>query len=138
LENDRLNAAAPLPLEFPRGVQWQALGKSGGATMESQYLEIAKFDAWAEADIFRGRLAAQGIAAVLIGPNTSSTLGMYMGVASKVSVMVPKNSAARAQKILAEDETARTAEPEKAYRSSAPATPTRVSPPRAKKKSVKK
>ena len=106
--------------------------------MENQYMEIAKFDAWAEADIFRGRLVAQGIAAVLIGPNTSSTLGMYMGVASKVSVMVPKNSAERAKKILAEDESPRAEEQKKVYRSAAPNTPTRVPSRRGKKKIAKR
>jgi hypothetical protein len=115
-----------------------APGKSGGAKMEKQYLEIAKFDAWAEADIFRGRLAAQGIVAVLIGPNTSSTLGMYMGVASKVSVMVPKNSAERAQIILLEDGSPTAVESGKAYRSAAPNTPTRVPSRRGKKKIAKK
>lgn len=70
--------------------------------MESGYVEIAKFDAWAEADIVRCRLEALGITAVLLGPNTSSTFGMYMGVASKVSLMVPEKSAERAKKILKE------------------------------------
>jgi hypothetical protein len=70
--------------------------------MKSTYVEVATFDAWAEADIVRCQLVAQGIDAVLIGPNTSSTLGMYMGVASKVTVMVPKDSAELAKKILAE------------------------------------
>ncbi len=106
--------------------------------MENQYMEIAKFDAWAEADIFRGRLAAQGIAAVLIGPNTSSTLGMYMGVASKVSVMVPKNSAERAQKILAEDQSPRAEEQKKVPRSTAPNAPTRLPSRRGKISTAKK
>ena len=106
--------------------------------MEKQYIEIAKFDAWAEADIFRGQLAAQGITAVLIGPNTSSTLGMYMGVASKVSVMVPKDSAERAQKILAQDDFPRVTEPKKGYQSSAPNTPAREPARRGKKTAAKK
>ena len=100
--------------------------------MDKQFVEIAKFDAWAEADIFRSRLAAQGISAVLMGPNTSSTLGMYMGVASKVSVLVPKGSAERAEKILLEDAPAPTAGLKKGIRSSAPRTPIRL-PPRSGK-----
>jgi len=97
-----------------------------GGGMKPSYVEVAKFDAWAEADIFRCRLEAQGISAVLLGPNTSSTLGMYMGVASKVSVMVPEASAERAEKILLEGSASRSVEAEKGYRSSPP-TPTRLS-----------
>jgi hypothetical protein len=73
-----------------------------GNAKKPPYVEAATFDAWAEADIVRCQLVAQGIDAVLIGPNTSSTLGMYMGAASKVTVMVPEAEAERAKKILME------------------------------------
>jgi hypothetical protein len=106
--------------------------------MKPSYVEVAKFDAWAEADIFRCRLEAQGISAVLIGPNTSSTLGMYMGVASKVSVMVPEASAERAEKILKGEGPPRAGGSEKGYRSSAPNTPTRLLSRRGRKITKKK
>jgi len=106
--------------------------------MKPSYMEVAKFDAWAEADIFRCRLEAQGISAVLIGPNTSSTLGMYMGVASKVSVMVPEASAERAEKILKGEEHPRAVGSEQRHRSSAPNTPTRLPSRRVKKITKKK
>jgi hypothetical protein len=93
--------------------------------MENKYVEIAKFDAWAEADIVRCRLTALGISAVLIGPDTSSTLGMYMGVASKVSVMVPEKLANRAKKVLLKDAEPISELPKKARRSSSPRTRTR-------------
>jgi hypothetical protein len=70
--------------------------------MKTSYVEAATFDSWAEADMFRSRLMAQGIDAVLIGPNTSSTFGMYMGAASKVTVMTPEASVELAKKILME------------------------------------
>jgi hypothetical protein len=73
-----------------------------GDKKKSSYVEAATFDAWAEADIARCRLVAQGIDAVLLGPNTSSTLGMYMGAASKVTVMVPAGEVELARKILSE------------------------------------
>jgi hypothetical protein len=101
--------------------------------MKPSYMEVAKFDAWVEADIFRCRLEAQGISAVLIGPNTSSTLGMYMGVASKVSVMVPETSVERAGKILLEEASPPAPGREKRSRSSAPQTPVRPPSQRRKK-----
>ena len=101
--------------------------------MKPSYVEVAKFDAWAEADIFRCRLEAQGISAVLIGPNTSSTLGMYMGAASKVSVMVPEGSAERAEEILLEEVSPPASGQKKRSRSSAPQTPVRLPSQRRKK-----
>jgi hypothetical protein len=93
--------------------------------MKQPYVEIAAFEAWAEADIFRSRLVAQGVPAVLMGPNTSSTFGMYMGLASKVSVMVPEASARRAEKILMEEVSPGVVPPVTRPRSDPPHTPIR-------------
>jgi hypothetical protein len=71
--------------------------------MKPEFVEIAVFDTWADADIVRNRLIAKGIRASLSGPNTSATFGMYMGAASRVSVLVLKSSAAAAKRFLAED-----------------------------------
>jgi hypothetical protein len=100
--------------------------------MKGPHTEIAKFDSWVDAEIFRSRLKAKGIPAVLSGPNTSGTLGMYMGLASKVSVLVPTSMAPLAEKILREDESASADQSsEGSGRSSAPYTPIR--PPRRRR-----
>jgi hypothetical protein len=94
--------------------------------MKQSYVEIATFDAWAEADIIRNRLIARGVSAVLIGPNTSSTFGMYMGAASKVSVMVPEASVRCAEKILMEEASPSTVRSKTRCRSDPPHTPIRL------------
>jgi hypothetical protein len=95
--------------------------------MKNPHTEIAKFDSWVEAEIFRGRLKAKGIPAVLSGPNTSGTLGMYMGLASKVSVLVPVSMAPLVEKTLWEgDSVAAIPGGEGSCRSFTPFTPIRL------------
>jgi hypothetical protein len=106
--------------------------------MKRPYVEIAAFEAWAEADIFRNRLAAQGVPAVLMGPNTSSTFGMYMGVASKVSVMVPEASARLAEQILRGEVSPGVVPPGTRPRSDPPHTPIRSTSRVCRKNSAKR
>jgi hypothetical protein len=67
--------------------------------MKKSLIKVAEFDSFTEGELFRTKLRAQGITAVLVGSN-KTTFGMVMGTLSRVSIFVPQAAVRRVERLI--------------------------------------